>query len=59
MNHLMMPPSPSIHMDILIQMPEQKALEEHSVHTFILTPSWFLLMNSWMIFYVPHFLFLA
>lgn len=34
MNHLIMLPSTSIHMDIPIQACEEAALEEQSLHTF-------------------------
>lgn len=49
MNHLMTPPLPpppaSSHVDILTRAGEETA-KERGLHTFISTPSGFLLMNS-------------
>lgn len=59
MNHLMTQPLASMHVGILTQAGEEVAPEEHGLHTFILTPSRFLLMNSLRIFYVLYFLFLV
>lgn len=59
MNHLMTQPPASMHVDILTQAGVETAPEEHGLHTFISTPSWFLLMNSLRIFYVLYFLFLV
>lgn len=58
MNHLMtLPRLASIEVGILTQAGEEKAPEEHGLHTFISTTSCFLLMNSLRIFNVPYFLF--
>lgn len=57
MNHLMTQPPASMHVDILTQAGRETAPEERGLHTFILTPSWFLLMNSLRIFHVLYFLF--